>query len=98
MNKSESEKQAIGCAVFCWAMQMDAWAGTKGRRRRWRPCGGSKKNKMKKQKPTRRLEVETPQLDRIGGMVELHLFAVGKAAFPGLGLGPFSTQQGTSCN
>lgn len=49
-------------------------------------------------KPTRRLEVESPKLDGIGGMVERHLFVVGKAAFPGLRLCPFSTQQGTSCD
>lgn len=41
-------------------------------------------------KPTRRLEVEAPELDGIGGMEERHLFAVGKAAFPGLRLCPFS--------
>lgn len=42
------------------------------------------------EEPTRRLEVEAPELDGISGMVERHLFAIGKAAFPGLRLSPFS--------
>lgn len=49
-------------------------------------------------KPTRRLEVESAELDGVGGMVQRHLLVVGKAAFAGLRLCPFSTQQGTSCD
>lgn len=35
------------------------------------------------------LEVESPQLHGVGGVVQGHLLAVGHAAFPRLGLRPF---------
>lgn len=43
--------------------------------------------------PTRRLEVEPPQLDGVGGVVQRQLLVVGQAAFPRLRLGSFSAQQ-----